>query len=95
VFESAFIPALRSRVNRNPLARQIEHTAERRAQLFADPLLSLKDAKAVLRVSEATVRRWIKLGILPVVRYHPRGHLKIRQSALQAMLAKGDRQETT
>lgn len=89
--ELARIPVLKAPLHaqRGPLARQIERNLEQRAALFADPLLSLKDAKAVLGVCEATLRRFIKRGILPVVRFSPRGHLKVRQSALQALL-KGD-----
>lgn len=89
--ELARIPVLKAslRSQRSPLARAVERGLENRAALVADPLLPLKDAKAVLGVCEATLRRYVKLGVLPVQRYTPRGHLRVRMSALQALLKGG------
>jgi Helix-turn-helix domain len=92
--ELARLPVLKAPLHaqRGPMARAIERNIEQKAALLSDPLLDLKDAKAVFGVCESTLRRWIKLKILPVVRFSPRGHLKVRTSALQALLAKGDHQ---
>lgn len=75
---------------RNPLSMQVERQLAAKNRLFLDPLVDLKTAQVVLgNVCYSTLRRWIKLGILPVVRFSRRGHFKVRQSTLDALLAKG------
>lgn len=74
---------------RSPLSRAIERNLEQRNLLLSDPLLDLKDVKQVFGVCESTLRRWIRMGVLPVIRFSPRGHLKCRQSVVQKLLAEG------
>jgi Helix-turn-helix domain len=90
--ELAQIPRLKApshSFQRGPLARVIERNLQQRDELFSDPLIDLRTARLIFGVCESTIRRWIKLKILPVVRFSPRGRLKIRTSVLQALLAKG------
>jgi hypothetical protein len=91
--ELAPIPRLKApshSFHRGPLARVIERNLRQRDELFADPLIDLRTARLIFGVCESTLRRWIKTGTLAVVRFSPRGRIKVRQSVLQAMLAKGD-----
>ena len=53
-------------------------------------LLSVQEVATRLRVSEATVRRWIKVGTLEAITLpHPgtRETYRVRQSTLDALLA--------
>ena len=62
-------------------------SAEARASLTSDPLLSTKEACAVLGCSYGTMVRWIANGHVPAHRYGgPHGHFKIRSSALRALI---------
>lgn len=54
-----------------------------------DPLLTMREVAARLRVDVATVRRWALCGILPYIQLPRRGHRRIfrfRQSTLDAIL---------
>jgi hypothetical protein len=78
---------------RNPLSIQVERQLASKNRLFADPLVDLKTAQLALGgVCYSTLRRWIKVGILPVVRFSRRGHYKVRQSVLDALLSQKDDQ---
>jgi len=75
----------------NPLAAQIKRTLELRNQLCGDPLLGLSEvAQATGEPCYATIRRWIKMGMLHTVRFGPRGHHRVRLSELRRFL--GDQQ---
>jgi predicted site-specific integrase-resolvase len=72
---------------------QVERQLAAKNRLFGDPLVDLKTAQLVLGgVCYSTLRRWIKLGILPTVRFGRRGHYRVRQSVLDSLLAKGEEQ---
>ena len=78
-------------VQRGPLAQQIERNLQQRAALLADPLLDLRTVRFALGdVSYSHVRKLIQNGTLKTFRIGKRGHYKVRQSVLQALLAKGD-----
>jgi hypothetical protein len=74
-----------------PLAQQIERNLQQRAALFSDPLIDLRTVRLVLGdVSYSHLRKLIKNGTLKTFRIGKRGHYKVRQSVLEALLAKGD-----
>lgn len=55
--------------------------------MLADqPFLSIPEAAAELPVSETTLRRWVKAGLLAAIRL-PSGRRKIRRSDIEAILA--------
>jgi excisionase family DNA binding protein len=81
-------------VRRNILALQIERNLAQRATLTADPLMPLRDAQIVLGCSYTHIRALIAQKKLPVFRIG-RGWMKVRLSALQALLAEGDRRQET
>ncbi len=75
---------------RTPLSRRVEQSLAAQDRLFSDPLVSLRTAQLALgNPCYSTLQRWIKLGILPVVRFSKKGHYKVRQSTLDALLTKG------
>ena len=49
-------------------------------------LLTLQDVAEVLKVSESTVRRWIRIGHLPAFKIGARGQLRVRQDELEQFL---------
>ena len=49
-------------------------------------LLVLREVAEVLRVSESTVRRWVRAGELPAYRIGPRGQLRVREEDVTAFL---------
>ncbi len=51
-----------------------------------DPLLTVPEIAKELRVTEVTVRTWIRAGQLPALRAGMRGY-RVRRSALDQMLA--------
>lgn len=51
-----------------------------------DPLLTIDEAAAYLRVSKTSLRRWTRDGILECVRIGPRAERRFRQSVLNAFL---------
>ncbi len=51
-----------------------------------DPLLTVPEIAKELRVTEVTVRTWIRAGQLPALRAGRRGY-RVRRSALDQMLA--------
>jgi excisionase family DNA binding protein len=72
---------------RGRLAKMERESAEVRASLTSDPLLSTKEACAVLGCSYGTIVRWIANGHVPAQRYGGQhGHFKIRSSALRALI---------
>ncbi len=75
---------------RGPLALQIEHQINQRAQLFADPLLDLATVRVALGgISSSTLNKLVKNGELPTVRIGKHGHRKVRTSVLKTFLATG------
>lgn len=90
--ELTALPSVKAPVRvalRTPLSRQVEQQLASKNRLFGDPLVDLKTAQIVLGgVCYSTLRRWIKQGILPVIRFSPKGHYHVRQSALDALLRK-------
>jgi len=80
-------------LQRGPLAMQIEKQIAQRSALFSDPLLDLKTVSTALGgASYSRLRALIKSGKLKVFRIG-RGHMKVRQSVLSALLAEGDQQQ--
>jgi hypothetical protein len=76
---------------RGPLAVAIERTIRQRQAILGDPLLDLRTVRAVLgNCSYSYLRKLITDGTLPTFRIGPRGHHRVRQSALESLLAKGD-----
>lgn len=72
------------------LTMQIEKQLAQRSALFTDPLLDLRTVAAALGgVSYSRIRSLIKSGKLRVFRIG-RGHMKVRQSVLSALLTEGD-----
>jgi excisionase family DNA binding protein len=53
-----------------------------------DDLLTSAEAAHMLRVSQKTIARWVRLGQLPAIRL-PSGQLRIRRTDVQKLL--GDR----
>ncbi len=54
-----------------------------------DELLTVREVACILRVDEATVRRWIKEGVLDAIKLPHRGKRKIhrvRRSTLNSLL---------
>ncbi|MGA7137934.1 MAG: helix-turn-helix domain-containing protein [Terriglobales bacterium] len=77
---------------RTPLSRAVEAQLESKRRLYVDPLVSLKEAQVAFGgVCYSTLRRWIREGILPVVRVSKRSHIKVRTSAIQELLDRGER----
>lgn len=79
----------------NPaLTRAIEQQLKDQQFLMADPLLDQRIVRVALgNCSYSFLRKLILSGRLPAWRPSPRGHYKVRQSALKAFLAKGDHYE--
>jgi hypothetical protein len=75
----------------NPLAVQIKKTFDLKNELYGDPFLSLSEvAQATGEPCYATIRRWIKTGLIRTVRFGPRGHHRVRLSELRRFV--GDQQ---
>ena len=78
-------------VQRGPLAAQIERNLQQRAAILGDPLLDLQTVRLALGgISYSRLTKLVEDGSLKVFRIG-RGHRKVRQSALQALLDQGDR----
>ena len=58
-----------------------------RCAIAADPLLTLAEVLAELKVARSTFDTWRVLGIAPECMKLPNGQLRIRRSALDAWLA--------
>ena len=67
------------------------HSARRDAQ--PEPLWTLEEVAAYLRVSRATVRRWTNAGLLPCFRLGGNRERRFSQQAVLAFLTQ--RRETT
>jgi hypothetical protein len=93
VSELTALPSFKAPVRatlRSPLALQVERQIAAKNRLMADGLVDLKTAQLALgNPCYSTLRRWIKSGILPVVRFSKRGHYKVRQSVLDELRSKG------
>lgn len=57
--------------------------------IFAERWLSAREAAAALQVNICTLRRYAKSGVLPAVRFGPRGWMRIKASAIKKFLEKG------
>lgn len=51
-------------------------------------LLTLREAAAALKVSESTIRRWIREGSLTAYKVGKRGQLRLRAEELESFLEK-------
>jgi len=51
-------------------------------------LLTLREAAAALKVSESTIRRWIREGSLTAYKVGKRGQLRLRNEELESFLEK-------
>lgn len=51
-------------------------------------LLTLRDVAESMKVSETTVRRWVRAGSLPAYKVGKRGQLRVREEDLEAFLEK-------
>lgn len=60
-----------------------------RSQEDADPLVTMAWIAGVFRVDRKTVSRWCKAGRLAAIRT-PGGHWRVRRSAVEALLHKGE-----
>jgi predicted DNA-binding transcriptional regulator AlpA len=58
-----------------------------RHTIAADPLLTLAEVLAELKVARSTFDTWRVLGIAPQCIKYPNGQLRVRRSALDAWLA--------
>lgn len=54
-----------------------------------DELLTSSEAAQMLRVSKATITRYVRLGQLPAIRL-PSGHLRIRRRDIERVLHQED-----
>jgi excisionase family DNA binding protein len=59
---------------------------------MVDELLTSSEAARMLRVSKATITRYVRLGQLPAIRL-PSGHLRIRRRDIERLLQQGDENE--
>jgi excisionase family DNA binding protein len=57
--------------------------------LSQDRMLGVRETSQVLGCSQETVRRLGKAGIIPAVRFSPKGYLRFRSSVVQDFLQKG------
>jgi excisionase family DNA binding protein len=53
---------------------------------MSDDLLTTAEAARMLRVSQKTIGRWVRLGQLPAVRL-PSGQLRIKRAEVDRLLA--------
>lgn len=86
------LPTIKSPIQswqRGPLAVQLEKNIQQRALLASDPLMPLAEVRLVLNCSYSQVRKLIANGSLRIFRIG-KGHIKVRQSVLMELLAKGD-----
>ncbi len=51
-----------------------------------DELLRVDDVQAMLRCGRSTIYGWIRTGVIPVVRPHPRGAFWLRRSDVEKAL---------
>ena len=56
---------------------------------MADELLTSSEAARMLRVSKATITRYVRLGQLPAIRL-PSGHLRLRRRDIEKLLRQAD-----
>ena len=56
---------------------------------MVDELLTSSEAARMLRVSKATITRYVRLGQLPAIRL-PSGHLRIRRRDIDRLLKQAD-----
>jgi excisionase family DNA binding protein len=78
-------------MQRGPLAKAIERSVLQRQTILADPLLDLQTVRAALgNCSYSYIRKLIADGVLQTFRIGARGHHRVRQSTLEALLKKGD-----
>ena len=49
-------------------------------------LLTLRDVAEAVQVSETTVRRWVRTGVLPAYKLGKRGQFRVGEEDLQAFL---------
>jgi excisionase family DNA binding protein len=59
---------------------------------MADELLTSSEAARMLRVSKATITRYVRLAQLPAIRL-PSGHLRIRRRDIERLLQQADELE--
>jgi excisionase family DNA binding protein len=70
-------------------SRMVEAQNAAKTALFADPLLNLREAAAVLGCSVPTLRQIVKDKRVPIFRSSPKAIIKIRASALDAFMKAG------
>jgi len=74
-----------------PTHKVVESVLKARSAILGDPLLDLRTVRAALgNCSYSYLRKLIADGSLPTFRLGRHGHHRVRQSALQALLKKGD-----
>jgi hypothetical protein len=74
-----------------PVRQIVESAIKGRFAILGDPLLDLRTVRAALgNCSYSRLRGLILSGELPSFRLGKRGHYKIRQSALMALIERGD-----
>ncbi len=49
-------------------------------------LMTIKDVTSAVKVSESTVRRWVRSGLLPAYKVGDRGQLRFQRSDVLAFL---------
>lgn len=62
-------------------------TSEKPASQSVEPLLTLEEVAAFLRVSTATVRRWTNDGRLPCYRFGPSRQRRFSRESMLAFIA--------
>lgn len=70
------------------MQKDIGSTAEKAPAQSVEPLLTLEEVAAFLRVSTATVRRWTNDGRLPCYRFGPSRQRRFSRETVFAFVAK-------
>jgi hypothetical protein len=88
------LPPVKTPVHRVPpssLVQQLARQQTLKAEILADPLLPMREAKMLLgNPCISLLRKWVKNGTLKTWRVGPRGHFKVRLSEIRRLIALGD-----
>lgn len=74
---------------RNPAAKVLEQQLSQRRSLVIDPLIGTAEACTILNISGSTFDQMVKAGVIPVVRFTPTSHRRVKTSVLKRLLESG------
>ncbi len=77
------------------MQRDLSTPVEKASSQSVEPLLTLEEVAAYLRISTATVRRWTNDGRLPCYRFGPSRQRRFSRETVLAFVAKHEEHKPT